>query len=59
MENGSIWGIATIVGPIILLAAIAWAIIRNKQSRVPKDVTESATKRLYEAEDRDPRNADD
>ena len=52
MGESNLIGIATIVGPIVLLAIFVWVIIRNKQSRVPKDVTERATEANYEAEDR-------
>ncbi|MDQ3144884.1 MAG: hypothetical protein M3Q57_08410 [Pseudomonadota bacterium] len=48
----SLWGIATIVGPIILLALFIWVILRNRSSKVSKGVTERATKANYEAEDR-------
>jgi heme/copper-type cytochrome/quinol oxidase subunit 2 len=41
----------TIIGPIILLVAIIWAISHNR-SRVSKDTTERATEANYEAEDR-------
>ena len=52
MQEMSLWGIATIVGPIILLALFAWVILRNRSSKVSEDVTERATKANYEAEDR-------
>ena len=41
----------TIIGPILLLIAIIWAISHNR-SRVSKDTTERATEANYEAEDR-------
>jgi hypothetical protein len=52
MENPDLLGIATIVGPIILGIIFIWVIVRNKQSKVPMDVTERATEKNYEAEDR-------
>ena len=52
MGESNFIGIATIVGPIVLLAIFVWVIVRNKQSRVSKDVTERATEANYEAEDR-------
>ncbi len=52
MQEMSLWGIATIVGPIILLALFIWVILRNRSSKVSKGVTERATKANYEAEDR-------
>jgi hypothetical protein len=41
----------TIIGPLILLIVIIWAISHNR-SRVSKDVTDRATDANYEAEDR-------
>ncbi len=53
MQEMGLWGIATIVGPIVLLILFIWVILRNRSSRVSKDVTERATKANYEAEDRE------
>ena len=58
MEEGSLWPIATIVGPIILLVAFVWVILRNRQAKTPRDVTERATHDLYQAEDRDAKAAE-
>ncbi len=52
MQEMSLWGIATIVGPIVLLLLFAWVIIRNRSSRTSKSITEQATKANYAAEDR-------
>ena len=52
MDTSSLMIIATIVGPIVLLILFVWVIVRNKQSRVSKDVTERATEANYQAEDR-------
>ena len=52
MQEMSLWGIATIVGPIVLLVLFAWGIVRNKQSKTPDSVTERATEANYQAEDR-------
>ena len=52
MEQEGLWGIATIVGPIVLLILFVYVIMRNRSSRVSKDTTERATKANYEAEDR-------
>ena len=52
MQEMSLWGIATIVGPIVLLILFIWVILHNRSSRVSKDVTERATKANYEAEDK-------
>ncbi len=53
MEVEGLWGLATILGPIVLLILFVWVILRNRSSRVSKDVTERATKANYEAEDRE------
>ncbi len=52
---GNLWGIATIVGPLLLGAVILWAILRNRKRETPQDLarTEAATHRLYEDEDRE------
>lgn len=56
MDESNLIGIMTIVGPIVLLALIIWAVVRNRQSRIPKDVTERATEANYRAEDRAEKN---
>ena len=53
MQEMSLWGIATILGPIVLVILFIWVILRNRSSRVSEDVTERATKANYEAEDRE------
>jgi hypothetical protein len=53
MEVEGLWGLATILGPIVLLILFVWVILRNRSSRVSKDATERATKANYEAEDRE------
>ena len=53
MQEMSLWGIATILGPIVLIILFIWVILRNRSSRVSEDVTERATKANYEAEDRE------
>ena len=44
------WGLVTIVGPIILVAAIAWAMLHNRQSKRQFQETEAATRRVREEE---------
>ncbi len=53
MQEITLWGLATILGPIVLLALFIWVILRNRKAPVSKDVTEDATRANYEAEDRD------
>ena len=52
MQEMSLWGIATIVGPIVLLVLFIFVFLRNRSSKVSKETTERATKANYEAEDR-------
>ena len=56
MELEGLWGIATIVGPIVLLVLFIYVIMRNRSSRVSKQVTEDATEANYQAEDRASKN---
>lgn len=46
------WGILTIVGPILLAAVIAWAMLHNRRSRAEKELTEDATRIRREQEHR-------
>lgn len=57
---GNLWGVATILGPILLAAVILWALMRNRKRETPADVaqTEAATHRLYEQEDREDHERD-
>ena len=50
-DYGKLWPIITIVGPILLLAVVLWAIVRNRTSRRSYQRTEQATKDLYAEED--------
>ncbi len=56
MEIEGSWGLATIIGPIVLLALFIWVIVRNKSARVSKDVTDAATRANYKADDRAAKN---
>ncbi len=57
---GNLWGVATILGPILLAAVILWALMRNRKRDTPQDVarTEAATHQLYEQEDREDHQRD-
>lgn len=46
----TLWGFVIIAGPILLIAAMVYAMYRNKTqaNQVPKDVTERATRELHE-----------
>lgn len=51
--GSGIWGILIIVGPILLGAAIIWAMFNNRQSNAGARRTEDATKALYKDQDAD------
>ncbi|HYI49700.1 MAG TPA: hypothetical protein VEX35_14670 [Allosphingosinicella sp.] len=36
---------------MLLLAVLGWAIWRNKKSRIPEEVTEAGTRRVYREEE--------
>lgn len=57
--GGILWFAIKFIGPVVLLAALAWAIWRNKKSTIPESVTENATRRLYAEEDRRERAGSD
>jgi FtsZ-interacting cell division protein ZipA len=50
---GGLWGIMTIVGPIVLAAILLWAILNNRTSKAQKDRTEAATKRVRDEQNRE------
>ena len=56
MELEGLWGIATIVGPIVLLGLFIWVILRNRSAPVSREITEDATRANYAAEDRAAKN---
>jgi hypothetical protein len=49
--GSGVWGVLIVVGPLLLLAAIVWAALNNRQSRRARDRTEGATRDLYRDED--------
>ncbi len=47
-----LWGLITIIGPILLAAAILYAIVTNrKRSKEQRNLTEHATREQYERTD--------
>ncbi len=48
--GGGLWGVMTILGPIVLAAVILWAILHNRTSRRQKQHTEEATRKMYDAQ---------
>ncbi len=57
--SGPLWSIITIVGPLLLIAVLAWAVLRNRSSRSSIEETEQATRELYREEDRAHRGEDE
>ena len=52
MDSGSIaWEILVVVGPLLLIGAIVWATLHNRQSRRGLERTEQATRDLYKTQD--------
>ncbi len=56
MQEITTWGLATVLGPIVLLALFIFVIMRNRKSSISRDVTEDATRENYAAEDRAEKN---
>jgi len=50
-DDVNYWSIVTVVGPILLALAIAWAIMRNRKAGRVEE-TERATRDNYRAEQR-------
>ena len=60
MDSGGFnWSLLTIVGPLLLLVVIAWAVLRNRKSKGNEAESEAATRRVYEQEDRAHRHESD
>jgi hypothetical protein len=52
MDLGGLgWILMDVVGPLLLVAVLIWAIVRNRKSRTPRAVTEEGTRCLYEREE--------
>ena len=58
---GGLWGVVTVLGPIVLAGVIVWAIFRNRRHETPAEIaqTEAATDRLYEQIDAEDHARDD
>ncbi|MFN3389377.1 MAG: hypothetical protein ACK40O_10640 [Allosphingosinicella sp.] len=58
---GPEWGILTIVGPILIVIVVIWAILRNRKANTPGSVnrTEAATHELYDEEEIERRHEDE
>ncbi len=53
MADTNLWGVLTIVGPILLAVAIIWAIRHNRATPREEAHTEAATKRMYDEQAKD------
>lgn len=51
-DTNGFWGVAIVVGPILLAIALLWAIFRNRANRGDIDRTEQATRENYAEQDR-------
>jgi hypothetical protein len=51
MQENTLLTIMEIAGPVVLLVLFVWVIMRNRKSKVSKDVTDAATRANYQAED--------
>ena len=45
---GGQWGLLTIIGPIVLIVAIVWAMTHNRTSKAQERRTEEATAANYD-----------
>lgn len=55
MAGDGLWSAVVVIGPIVLVAALLFAILRNRRSPREEAHTEAATRELYKeqsAEDR-------
>jgi hypothetical protein len=60
MDFGGLnWAMMTIAGVLVLAAALIWASLRNRSSQPRIQDSEEATRRLYEAEEREHRGESD
>jgi hypothetical protein len=59
LDLSSMQGIMVVVGPILLAAAIAWAIFHNRGT--PREIaeTEEATRKMYDEQNREDRARDE
>ena len=48
IDHGGLWAIATVAGPLLLLAALAYGVIVvSRRDQTAKQLTEDATRDLY------------
>ena len=53
MDSGGFnWALLNIIGPLLIVIVLAWAVLRNRKStKAENDRTEAATRNLYREED--------
>jgi hypothetical protein len=60
MDFGGLnWILLDIVGPVLLIAVLAWALLRNRQSKTPRDRTERGAAQVYDEAEEVRRSGDD
>jgi hypothetical protein len=60
MDLGGLgWILLDIVGPGLLIAVLAWAILRNRRSNIPPERTERGTRQVYDEAEEVRREGDD
>ena len=57
--GGAGWGLQTIIGGLLLLAVLAWAMLRNRSSKTPVDRTERGARRVYDEAEEVRQSGDD
>ncbi|MBV9931692.1 MAG: hypothetical protein JO013_12205 [Alphaproteobacteria bacterium] len=53
------WGLQTIVGGLLLVAVLLWAVLRNRSSKTPLDRSERGARRVYDESEEVRRSGDD
>lgn len=57
--GSGLWSIATIIGPLLLIAIIIWAVLSNRRSPREEARTEQETRRLYDRLDAEDKARDE
>jgi hypothetical protein len=57
--GGAGWGLQTVIGGLLLLAVLLWAVLRNRSSKTPLDRTERGTRRVYDEAEEVRRSGED
>jgi hypothetical protein len=59
-DHGFLWGLATIVGPVLLFAALIYGVVMyRRRSLSQKRMSEEGTRDLYRKADRQERRTED